>query len=56
MAIATVTELDLDELEEVSGGIPLVVAGVMAFYGTEILYGVGFVAGAATAVYAYANG
>ena len=52
----TARELSVSELDEVNGGIPFVVAGVLAFYSAEIAYGVGFVAGAATAAYAYANG
>jgi len=59
MAIDTmdcVAELSIDELESVNGGMPMLIPVVLALYGTEIAYGVGFAAGAATAIYAYANG
>lgn len=49
-------ELRLNEIDEVAGGIPFVVAAALTFYGAEIAYGAGFVAGAAVATYAYVNG
>ena len=47
--------LTFDEIEEVSGGIPLLVAGVIALYGTEIAYGAAAVVGFATVMYAAHN-
>jgi hypothetical protein len=51
-----IQELNFDEIEMTNGGLPIIVPVVIALYGTEIAYGAGFVAGAAVAIYAYANG
>ena len=56
MFVTAIQELSFDEIEEVSGGIPLLVAAVIALYGTEIAYAAGAVAGTAVALYAAHNG
>jgi hypothetical protein len=47
-----IQEIGAHEIDEVNGGIPLVVALVVALYGTEIAYGAGVVAGAGIVLWA----
>ncbi len=54
--ISGIIELTDAETDQANGGIPFLVAAVLTFYSAEIAYGAGFVAGAAVAAYAYANG
>lgn len=51
-----IQDLTLDEMDQANGGIPLLVAAALTFYGAEIAYGAGFVLGAGVSIYAYANG
>jgi hypothetical protein len=46
-----IQELDSVELDAVGGGIPLVVAGYMAFYGAKTAYAAGVAAGAGVTLY-----
>lgn len=47
-----IQELDTHELDHVGGGIPLVVAGYIAFYGAKAAYAAGVAVGAGLLTYA----
>lgn len=47
-----IAELNRSEIEEVAGGIPLVVAGYIAFYGAKAAYAAGVAVGAGLVTYA----
>ena len=49
---ANIQELSVDEIDEVSGGIPLAFAAVLAFHGARIAYSAGVAAGAGVTLYA----